>query len=324
MQRYSVDPLLPSGLSLDPATGALSGTPTQVTRSTTYTIVAANAHGSSSFSINIVVSPPEGEIGDLVVHLLPNVPGSGWTTDHNGIGVQGLGSPGAPNAFILQRTLERAEPGAVVRVGPGILAPFSINFQTLGHQSKDIHFLNSTAEHPIILIGDASGGTIVTAPVNGPGGGALFSSAQAGAGHLHFMHFRFLQNWIGIELGSDTLAANNVTTDVAEGFWFVNCEIDGRYNYCKLAEISVPAPSSSFLFAVQLQSVAAWSYMRPANHTAIAVTIDKCPNKNPPGNTLSDGTLCAKSKWGLFGYAWRDVRVIGTRIHDIRTIHKVT
>ena len=27
----------------------------------------------------------------------------------------------------------------------------------------------------------------------------------------------------------------------------------------------------------------------------------KCPNKNPPGNVLPDGTLCAKSKWGIFG-----------------------
>eukprot|EP01046_Picozoa_sp_COSAG06_P022157 COSAG06_NODE_1700_length_8675_cov_3.485774_8_plen_80_part_00 len=45
---------------------------------------------------------------------------------------------------------------------------------------------------------------------------------------------------------------------------------------------------------------------------------DKCPNKNPPGNVLPDGTLCAKSKWGIFGYAWSDVRVINSRIHDIR------
>ena len=233
VERYSVQPQLPSGLSLDPASGVLAGTPRVAARSTTYTIVAINAHGSSNFTVNIVVFPPSGEAADLVVHLLPSAPGAGWATDRAGSTIEGLGTAEVPIDFALQRALERAEAGGVVRVGPGVLAPFSVNYKTLGHQLKDVHFLNSTAQHPIILLGDDSGGTIVTSPVNGTGGGALFSSAQVGAGNLHFVNFRFLQNWIGIELGSDTLAANNDTADAAEGFWFVNCEIDGRFNYCK-------------------------------------------------------------------------------------------
>ena len=114
--------------------------------------------------------------------------------------------------------------------------------------------------------------------VSETGGGALFSSAQVGAGHLHFVHFKFEQSWIGIELGSDAMASTN-TSDAARGFWFVDIEVDGRYDYYK------------------------------------------CPNKNPPGNVMEDGTLCAKSKWGIFGYAWADVRVIDSRIHDIQNEH---
>lgn len=238
MQRYSVEPPLPSGLSLDPKSGILAGTPGVATRSTTYTITATNPHGSSSFTVNVVVFPPDGELGNLVVNLASGSADSGWVTDRFGNAIVGLGSVAAPIPHPLQRAIESAEAGDVLRVGPGTVRPFSIDFKTLGHQSRDIHFLNSTAQHPLILMGDASGGTVVAAPVNGTGGGALFSSAQVGAGHLHFVHFRFLQNWIGIELGSDTLAANNVTEDAAEGFWFVHCEIDGRYNYCKTCETS--------------------------------------------------------------------------------------
>lgn len=52
---YAVSPGLPAGLTLDPATGTLSGTPTVPTVLTTYTITATNAGGSATDSLALAV-----------------------------------------------------------------------------------------------------------------------------------------------------------------------------------------------------------------------------------------------------------------------------
>ena len=53
---WSVSPSLPSGLSLDTATGAISGTPTAITSSATYTVTASNTGGSTTADVTIVVN----------------------------------------------------------------------------------------------------------------------------------------------------------------------------------------------------------------------------------------------------------------------------
>lgn len=59
---YSVSPALPAGLSLNPQTGVISGTPTVVTPATSYTITATNSGGTSSTTISIRVDPFYGRI----------------------------------------------------------------------------------------------------------------------------------------------------------------------------------------------------------------------------------------------------------------------
>ena len=54
--RYSVSPVLPSGLSLDPTSGVIAGTPTAITPSATYTVTARNSGGSTTDSLNLVVN----------------------------------------------------------------------------------------------------------------------------------------------------------------------------------------------------------------------------------------------------------------------------
>ena len=54
---YSVSPSLPAGLSIDPITGIISGTPTTASSATAYSITATNAQGSSTFSLTIAVNP---------------------------------------------------------------------------------------------------------------------------------------------------------------------------------------------------------------------------------------------------------------------------
>lgn len=52
---YSVVPALPSGLTLDPFTGEIAGTPAQVSSPTDYTVTATNQYGSSSFVVSIEI-----------------------------------------------------------------------------------------------------------------------------------------------------------------------------------------------------------------------------------------------------------------------------
>ncbi|MEJ6665475.1 MAG: putative Ig domain-containing protein, partial [Euryarchaeota archaeon] len=53
---YSVSPALPAGLSLNFATGEISGTPTATTSSATYTITARNSGGTGTTTVTIVVN----------------------------------------------------------------------------------------------------------------------------------------------------------------------------------------------------------------------------------------------------------------------------
>jgi hypothetical protein len=53
---YSVAPQLPAGLSLNGTTGAISGTPTAVTASTSYTVTATNAGGTTAAMVAIAVN----------------------------------------------------------------------------------------------------------------------------------------------------------------------------------------------------------------------------------------------------------------------------
>lgn len=60
VSSYTVQPALPAGLTLDPVTGMISGTPTAAAASANYVITAANSTGSTTFSLSltVVLLPP--------------------------------------------------------------------------------------------------------------------------------------------------------------------------------------------------------------------------------------------------------------------------
>ena len=53
---YSVAPALPSGLTLNTSTGVISGTPTAITASATYTVTATNTGGSTTAGVVVAVT----------------------------------------------------------------------------------------------------------------------------------------------------------------------------------------------------------------------------------------------------------------------------
>ena len=53
---YSVSPALPAGLGLNTTTGVISGTPTAITATASYTVTATNTGGSTTVGVTITVN----------------------------------------------------------------------------------------------------------------------------------------------------------------------------------------------------------------------------------------------------------------------------
>jgi gliding motility-associated-like protein len=60
ISTYTINRPLPAGLTLDPSTGVISGTPTAITAATTYIITGTNSNTSTSttISFDVVIPPP--------------------------------------------------------------------------------------------------------------------------------------------------------------------------------------------------------------------------------------------------------------------------
>ncbi|MFZ4456954.1 MAG: T9SS type A sorting domain-containing protein [Bacteroidales bacterium] len=65
---FSISPALPAGVTLDPSTGIVSGTPTILMAKTTFTITASNSGGSVSttFTIEVAPTPPTANAAQAV------------------------------------------------------------------------------------------------------------------------------------------------------------------------------------------------------------------------------------------------------------------
>jgi gliding motility-associated-like protein len=68
---YTIDKALPAGLSFDPTTGTISGTPTAISPVTGYTITASNVGGSSTKVINIEIKDPSTLTPSLITFPIP-------------------------------------------------------------------------------------------------------------------------------------------------------------------------------------------------------------------------------------------------------------
>ena len=102
---YSVIPALPAGLTLDEATGVISGTPTELMSSTNFTLSANNSGGSATsiVSISVIDVPPTNlryslnpAVYALKKSIVANIPGN-----NGGVPTSYTVSPALPAGLVL-------------------------------------------------------------------------------------------------------------------------------------------------------------------------------------------------------------------------------
>ena len=93
VDTYSVDPALPDGLSIDASSGVISGTPTAVAASDTYTVTAANEGGSTTATVTVTVNSADTPQEQYLASygLVKGTPEAAGTADPDGDGLNNAG-----------------------------------------------------------------------------------------------------------------------------------------------------------------------------------------------------------------------------------------
>lgn len=179
---YAVSPALPSGLNLSTSTGVITGTPTAVSATASYTVTATNSGGNAmailSLTVNDSVAPPSG---------LTYTYTTGRFTTGNAIQSDIPSSGGG--AVVSYAVLPALPAGLILNTGTGIITgtPTAITAQAIytvtatnsgGSTSVDLTF-TVVPPGPSINVQP----TDVSSPV---GGTATFTVTATGAGLLTY------------------------------------------------------------------------------------------------------------------------------------------
>jgi gliding motility-associated-like protein len=204
---YFASPELPPGLTIDPTSGIISGTPSAATPATNYTVTAFNTTGPGTATVNITVNPPlpaisystpqTYAINTAITPLSPASTGGavgalGFNTTAvtlcSGLGdPEGLAMDKAGNIYISDRTHNE-----IFELAPGSSIPtvFATGFSTIGglavDASANVYVADATAGKLLKI--PAGGGTAVTlestiTPADvalDPAGNIYFSAGTAG------------------------------------------------------------------------------------------------------------------------------------------------
>ena len=64
---FTIDPAPPAGLSIDPATGTIAGTPTAASPDAAYTVTMTDLSGAATATVNVAVTSPPGPVAPTVI-----------------------------------------------------------------------------------------------------------------------------------------------------------------------------------------------------------------------------------------------------------------
>jgi hypothetical protein len=162
VDTYSVSPSLPAGLSINASTGVISGTPSAVAASATYTVTAANAGGSTTTTVTVeVVAPPA-----PVLSSATSVTGTVGTAFSYQIAANhsptGYGATGLPGGLSVNTGTGLISGTPTTPVFGGSFTVTATNAGGTGSQSVAVtlvHFLESA-------LGDFSGDTGAPSSIN--------------------------------------------------------------------------------------------------------------------------------------------------------------
>lgn len=143
---YSVSPALPAGVSLNPSTGLISGTPMTESAETDYTVTASNDGGSASTTISVTVFvPPSGLTYTSPVNATVGAPLTGLAPALSGDADNFSVQPTLPSGLVLDSAT-----GVLsgVPISSRVPATYTITASNLGGASTTFDLLLAVGPPP--------------------------------------------------------------------------------------------------------------------------------------------------------------------------------
>ena len=218
---YSISPAAPAGLTFSNSTGQLSGTPTAIQSSTTYTITATNASGSATATFTLTVSPGAAVKVAVTRASVGTSPGFAFTTQPQVTIQDSSGNTITSSSAVVTATVSAG--GALVGTATATASSGVATFSDLGIRGFGGAAYTITYTAP----GLTANTQIVTPSAlargaSGPGGGLIYYVAPTSAGFTcgptrnetcYYLEAA-PSNWSGVSDPTKVWAVAGVNTDV--------------------------------------------------------------------------------------------------------------
>ena len=239
---YAVTPALPAGLSLNPATGVVSGTPTAVTAQAVYTVTASNAGGNSSVALSITVDDiaPSG----LTYGVNPAVYAAGAAITPDVPGWSGAG--GTPTSFAVIGSLPQ---GLLLDGTTGIMSGTPASQS--GQQSYMITASNTggSTSATLILTVIPQAPYFIVQPTSQYVGSGISTSFGVNVGGGGLLSFQWFKNGTAIGGTNSNVYTTPVlsSTDNGDQFYVVVSDNYNRSVASNVATITIKGVSGTFV-----------------------------------------------------------------------------